>query len=362
MTVYFLFYAAVIGVSLMLNTVSKNKEKVNKIICIISFSLLVLIIGLRHPSMGNDLKYGMTHGYLGSFDIIGAMSWSSVLKIEKFLNYERGFVIFCKLVASIWYDQQFFLFVSAFISLFPIFLFAYKKSENIFMSLFIYTGVPAFLIIYSGIRQGIAIGLCFLALLFLKEEKNKVKDIVCFIIIVLLASTFHSSATVFILALPLYYLNLGKTSRWVSVAILFLIYICRLWIFNILSKIFKDDAVVEDTGAITLLLVFVGIYIICIMFSGTYDKEYNWYMNMFYIACVCQVFSGVYNTAMRIGYYFMIFLVVLLPKLVSQLKYNNDRFIFRIGVKLAFGTFALYCIYNSTWAMAYPYHFFWESI
>lgn len=361
MTVYFLFYVAVIGVYLMLNTVSKDKEKVNKIICIISFSLLVLIIGLRHPSMGIDLKYGMTHGYLGSFDIIGAMSWSSVLKIEKFLNYERGFVIFCKLVASIWYDQQFFLFISAFSSLFPLFLFIYKKSENALMSMTIYMGVPAFLIIYSGIRQGIAIGLCFLALLFIKEKKNKIKNIVVFILIVLLATTFHSSAIVFLLTLPLYYLNLGKTSRWLTVVILPFIYICRFWIFNILSKIFKDDAVVEDTGAITLLLVFVGIYIICILFSSTDDKEYNWYMNMFYVACVCQVFSGVYNTAMRIGYYFMIFLVVLLPKLVSQLKYN-DRFIFRIGVKLAFGTFALYSIYNSTWAMAYPYHFFWESI
>ena len=358
MGVYFLLFAEIASIRLFFYNERTDRKKFNKLFTIVFFISLLLLIGFRHPSMGHDLRYGSSNGYLGSFDIIGSMSWPEVLRIKIFLNYERGFIIFCKLISFICHNTQFFLFISAFLSLFPIFLFIYKKSENVIMSSVIYMGVPAFLIIYSGIRQGIAIGLCFFALLFLKEKNGK-WNIIGFILIVLLAGTFHSSAFMFLIALPLYYLRLNKTARWLSVCLLPVIYIVRYQLFYLLSKIFKDEAVAEDNGSVTLLLVFIGIYMICILFSTSDDREFSWYMNMFYIACVCQIFGGVYGTAMRLGYYFMIFLALLLPKLITQLKDKNDKLIFKMGITVAFGAFALYSIYTTTWAMAYPYSFFW---
>ena len=359
MGIYFLLFAEIAGLSLIYRNVKIEKKQFDKVFSVIFFISLLLIIGLRHPSMGHDLRYGSFNGYLGSFDIIGNMSWQSVWKIEVFLNYEKGFIVFCKIVSSIWHNTQFFLFVSAFLTLFPVFLFIYKKSEDVRLSSIIYMGVPAFLITYSGVRQGIAIGICFLALLFLQAKRKKTSAIL-FILLVLLASTFHTSAILFLLALPLYYLKGTKEARWISVCFLPIIYVFRYQLFYVLSKIFKEEATTTDTGSFTLLLVFVGIYIVCIIFSNTDDREYNWYMNMFYVACVCQIFSGIYDTAMRLGYYFMIFLALLLPKLIAHMKNKNDKILFNLGVAVAFGAFALYSIYKTPWAMAYPHHFFWE--
>ena len=362
MTIYLLLFAFIALMAAIFYYPNSNKAQFNKVFTVLIFISLVLIIGLRHPSMGNDLKYGESNGYLGAFEVLSKMSWSEILKLEAFLNYERGFIIYCKLVSSIWNNHQFFLFISALLSIFPIFLTIYKKSENAIMSSLIYMGVPAFFIIFSGVRQGLAIGICFFAVLILLKERKSIYTIILFILIVLLAWTFHSSSIIFLLALPLYYIKFDKTSRWISVGILPIIYLGRNWLFSILSKLFKDDAVANDTGALTLLLVFVGIYVFCILFSSNNDREYNWYMNMFYIACVCQIFGGIFDTAMIVGYYFMLALVLLLPKLISDMKVKSNELLSQIGVNIAFGAYAIYSIYTSTWAMAYPHHFFWEII
>ena len=87
------------------------------------------------------------------------------------------------------------------------------------------------------------------------------------------------------------------------------------------------------------------------------------YINIFYLACLCQAFSGVYYTAMRIGYYFMIALAVGLPEILQDMKseIDDDR-TYRIAygiVMMLFIVYGLYAIRTSNWAMAYPYKFFW---
>ena len=362
MTIYLIFFALLALMAVLFYYPKSNKKQFNKLFTLIIFVSLLLIVGLRHPSMGNDLKYGESYGYLGSFDIIADMSWTEVFSLDSFLNYETGFIFYCKIVSSIWNNQQFFLFITAFLSNFPIFLAIYKKSENAIMSSVIYMGIPAYFMIYSGLRQSLAIGICFFAMLLLMKEKKKFYIYALFVLIVLFATTFHSSAIVFLVALPLYFIKLNKVARWISVGVLPVIYIGRYWLFSMLSRLFSNDAVAEETGALTLLLVFVGIYVFCIIFENNNGKEYNWFMNLFYVACVCQVFGSVYNTAMRIGYYFMVALVLLLPKLISNMKVKNNALFANIGVNLAFAGYALYSIYTSTWAMAYPHHFFWEII
>ena len=124
---------------------------------------------------------------------------------------------------------------------------------------------------------------------------------------------------------------------------------------------FKDGAVANDTGAITLFLVFTAIYIFCIAYTD-HSEEQNGLMNIFLLACLCQVFSGVYNTAMRVGYYFMTALVLLLPLVIKNMNIKLDKEIFAKIVFISFAAFGLYSIYTSTWPMAYPYNFFWQQI
>lgn len=357
MLVYFAAYGIISILTFFMTVKNISKQSINKAVAILSFIIFVAILGLRHPSMGVDLGYGKSSGYLASFNKLSKMTWGQIFTLETYLNYEWGYVLFNKVVGSIWQNEQFFLFVCAFVSLAPVFYVIYKRSNNTYMSIVILLGLPSFFIIYSGLRQAIAIGICFLALSFIQDKK-----LVKFLVAVIIAGLFHSSAFIFLIAYPLYYIKLSYNARLLSVLVLPVIYLLKNVLFNIFSKLFKDNAGVEETGALTLFLVFCLVYVFCIvLYNGS--KKQNGLMNLFFFACCCQAFGSVYNTAIRVGYYFMVALTLLLSDSMQKAKVEEkERSLISLVVYVAFIAFGLYSIFHSSWAGAYPYFWFWQSV
>lgn len=357
MTIYYVIYS-ILGLTPIISLSLKlNEENTKKFFCFVAFVFLFLMLALRHPSMGSDLGYNSYYGYLGSFDQISTIPWKDIFTVE-ILNYERGYIILNKIVGTIYNDSQFFMAVAAFFSVFPIIFVIYKKSVSLLQSVVIYMGLPVFLLPYSGLRQTFAIGICSFALLYIEDKK-----FIKFLAIVLIATNFHYSSFVFLIAYPLYRLRISNAARWVSVMLIPVVYIFKHPLFAIFSKIFKENANTTETGAGMLFVIFTLIYIFCIIYSDG-SNEQNGLLNLFFVACVCQAFGGIYNTAIRVGYYFMIFLVLLLPKVLKGMKTEMDNSIFSIIVFGSFAVFGLYSIYNSesSWAQAYPYYFYWEKV
>lgn len=354
MTAYYIVYSIIILTEFFIPYVIKDKNKKNIIVSWICFFILMLLFSLRHQSMGVDLGYGARNGYLGSFDIIAQKSWKQVVELESYLNYEKGFVLLNKLISSIVNHRQFYLACCAFISIFPISYIIKKKSKIPTLSYLIYMGLPVFLILFSGLRQAIAIGICFYALKYLEDKK-----IFKFAITVFIATMFHASARVFFIAYPLYYLKLNNSGKVVSVLLIPVVYIFRYQLFNVLSKIFRNELIATDTGAITLLIIFTLIYIFCLIFVKN-DIKTNGYRNLFYIACICQVFSGLYSIAMRMGYYFMIVLILLLPAVICEFTGKKDRTLITCIIASCFLIFGLYSLSKISWAMTNPYILFWK--
>ncbi len=354
MTVYIFVYILMGTIPLLIERSINDDVKKHKICSIMCGALIILLFALRAPSMGVDLAYGTNAGYLGMFDKISKFTWREAFT-QDVLNYERGYIIFNKLVSSIWNNKQFFLAISAFVSIGPVVYVVYKKGHNAVFSYCVYMGLPVFLMLFSGIRQSIAIGICFLAVLLI-EDKRLIK----FILTVLFASLFHHTAIIFLVAYPLYHVKINKTGRLFSLALLPIIYLFRYPLFSLLSRLFKDDAIPVDTGAIGLLLLFVAIYLFCFMFASE-EKQDNGFLNLFYFSCVCQVFAGIYSVAMRVGYYFMMFAIFLIPKTIEYLtKDENEKLTFKFIISIAFVIFGLYMLYSSAFAQAYPYIFFWR--
>lgn len=338
---------------------NNNNRIAKRNYCFFAFVLLSGLLALRHPSMGIDLGYGKSYGYLGMYETIGFSGWNKVLNSD-FLNYEHGYVIFCKLLSYISKDSQILLISVALISIASISYMIYKYSENCLLSYVIYLGMPVFLINYSGLRQTIAIAITVLSYSFIREKK-----FLKFVALVILASLFHKSAVIFLIAYPLYYSkNLSKYRRFTIIAI-FLVYIFRNTLFAVCSKIFKQNAIPNNNQAVMLFLVLTGVYFFTVIFSAPTDEHIEGLKNLFFMACVCQAFGGVYSIALRVGYYFMIYLALLLPNVFASNKNEKDsvtKMIFVIVVFMCFATFGLYSIYNGEWAMSYPYYFVWEAI
>ena len=357
MAVYYWIYLMLFFADTFFGQMHKNdREKQKSFFCIFAFVLLFLLFALRHQSMGIDLGYfGQKLGYLNSFDLLNTYSWKEIFNLDGWLNYEQGYIFLNKLVGTIVNDRQIFLGVCSFISLFPVFLYIRKKSTLPFLSVVIYMGLPVFLMQYSGLRQNIAIAITILSMKFVEEKK-----ILCFLLMVLLASQFHASSVIFLIAYPMYHIKLNSIWKGVFTIIIPVVYLFRFQLFQILSKVFKDEAVTRDTGALTLFLVFVAVYIYLVIFNKDSDEKQNGMINLFYIACVCQAFGGIYDTAMRMGYYFMPYLMIAIPNTITKNKDKQEYQSNYVLVLLAFLVYGLFAIRTSTWSMAYPYYFYWE--
>lgn len=350
-----------IGSVLSLNHHS-HKLAPRKIICISASIILFLIIGFRHPSMGVDLQYGRSEGYLGSFITIGKMSWLEVLSV-KHQNYERGYIILNKLISLFSTNEQSLLIVSCILSIFPIIYLIYKNSEYPLLSIMIYMGLPVFLLNFSGLRQSIAIGITALSFNFIKEKKP-----IKFLLLVIVATLFHKSAIIFIAMYPIYNIKLNKFWQVMSLVFLGAVYLARIQLFNLAMYILGYNIEPDMNGAMMLFVFYIFIYALALLFETPGNKVEIGSRNIFYVACLCQAFSSVYSISGRLGFYYTIYAIIFIPSIIKNISIivTRDRLIARyICYFLAFSFFVVYGLYQlsskTSWAMPNPHHFYWEK-
>lgn len=357
MTIYYVAY----GILLLIYCVEKikNKGNIKKAIAIAFFTVFSILLGCRHPSMGHDLGYGTGAGYLQSFKQITRLSWKEVLHLKSFLNYERGYIIYNKILGILSDNVQILLFATALLSFALISRAFYKLSDNrnIFMAIIIYTALPCFLIQFSGLRQAIAVAICTMAMQFIESRR-----IAPFLLLVLVAALFHKTSLCFLPAYFIYIIPVNRKWRFATFGVLALVFVLRAPLFQVLVRLMGRSNTPDYNGAFTLFLIFTLIYLFCSMYE-TVDARMNGYMNLFYLACVFQTFSGVYSSAMRMGYYYMISLPILLPMAINNILEFRQRELVRLFVYVCFFSFALYTLSSKTgWAMTNPYHFFWSIL
>lgn len=361
MAIYYIVYFSIIIYCVGVEHTRSEEYKKKRNMFIFAVVVLVSMFALRAQNMGNDLI-----GYLPAFDYFADLSWSRILSLPYYQNYDRGYILFNKLISLISKDRQFFLGACAFVSIFPVLFSAYKSKTNMLYATLIFMGIPVFPLLFSGLRQGIAVGLCSMALIFVRKRK-----IIPFIVFVVLATLFHFSAIIFIIAYPLYRWKVNRSIRYLSIATLPFFYLFRYKLFNTFTSLFRENAVADNNNAIGLFLVFSLVYIFCCFFYDKDDEQQNGLMNLFYFACICQAMGGVKSTVVRVGYYFMLSLIILIPDILESstdrerqhifgLKNDKSKLALSIIIISSFVIFGLYSLRNGTWSGSYPYHFYWN--
>ena len=328
---------------------------------LIVFALLILLLGLRSREMGNDLPV-----YLSAFIRFNWISWKRIF-IVTYANFERGFIVFNKLVGSIYTHRQFFLFCSALASIAPIGILVADNSKNPLESLYIYLSLPVFLSTFSALRQAISIGIVAISFIFVKRKK-----LIPFLLTILLALFFHKSSLVFLLAYPTYHSHLSKRQGiWITL-ILPIAWLFRYQLFA-LGSFYQPGVVPDNNGSIHLFIIFSLIYLFCSVLGDRSDPVINGTANLFFIACFFQSVGSVYGAYTRIGYYFTIFLPILLPNVLGNLsvpKFLQDRNILvkdshkkilEIVIICIFIVSGLVKIRTTYWSECYPYTFFWQQ-
>ena len=334
-----------------------NYEKKNRTAITIFFVLLTVLLMFRHKTVGID-----TSSYLTFFTRYARATWTSLFG----MSTEFGFTYLCKVISLISREPQTLLIVTAILGVAMIYPTYRRLSIDPTLTIVLFTSMATFAMSFSGIRQTLAIGLGVLA-----YECTRRRKLVLFILVVALAITFHNSAFVLLLMYPIYHARITKNWLLLVVPLMGFVFLFNEQIFGFMSMLlmrFTDyDVTMSATGAYASLFLFAlfAVYAYLVPDESWMDEEAIGLRNLLLLSLALQMFAPLHTLAMRMNYYFIIFIPLLMPKIVY---YRSERWaqVAVVGRHIMVIFFFLYFFMNASPPVAnlhmIPYHFFWETV
>ena len=278
----------------------KEKFKVGMVIAAILPMFLLFV--LRYKYIGAD-----TIGYVRFFQKeIRAYSFLELFK-EDAMRFEIGFRIFTKIISLFTKNYTVYFLINGLVIFGILLRFALKYTENPFVFFFLFLTLGTYSFIETGLRQGLAMAICFLALDFVKEKK-----LLPFLLLVLLAYFFHKSAMVFLLIYPLCSI---KQTDWMifTYVILAVVFVVGFAAFqNLFNEILGYEYEIEETGNGGIFMIFVFVlcaFSIFMLFDKKEEKEKKdsdaLLMQLSLMTVVFWVLRLISRTAERISYYYI---------------------------------------------------------
>ena len=315
-----IYYLSVIALITILYIIScyLKFSKAKKVFLFLAFAILFLLSALRSEILGTDLeRYVVRYYYYGnlefsSFDF-------SVLS-------EFGFAIYCKIIYLLSSGNfRIFMIITSFFSLIGVYNFIRDNSNNYYLSILSYFCFGFYFFTFSGLKQSLAISLVMFSFSFVK--KNNIK---MFLIIVLLASTFHLSA---LIVLPAYFVskfNFKPSYVPIYIMLILVFYIFRFTIVSLItSYIYSDYEVLSNSGGgyiFFFMLFVIFVYLTSLKKKLLLLNENNnaWY-NFFAISLIFQILATVEGNAHRLTFYYLIPIVSLIPCMNSIIKKQDPK-------------------------------------
>jgi len=350
---YFLLLAGVVLTAPICHKKLKlhKKSKDGTLIYIMLWTfILVSICGLRRIDVGRDTSmYSWTYKMMSTYG-----SWKSAISGYTYLEF--GYYGMQYLVSRI-FDYQVFLFICAIISIVPIMVVVYRYSENKMMSIILFITFPYYTFCMSGLRQACALGVIMLAYIAVREKR-----LLFFLLLMVLACSFHTSALLF---LPIYWIDkipYKKIIIFISVALMIGANIFKSALWSIATLLARQQYTENDAGGqmmylFMILTVILGFYYRYKFTGENQDNKVLLYMQV--IATIIWPIASVNSALFRMYYYYHIFFILYVPTLIVSIRKYMEKGI----VTLGYYAIALYFITTQVLPEMYkfnPYHFFWQ--
>ena len=336
-----------------------DRELRNRLIVGSFFLIWLTLLILRKETVGIDLV-----NYHSWFLSASRMSMGEIFSRAFQTNYELGYNLLSKFVSLFTHDFRVMIIITAILSLVPVWLLYRENAEqNAYLSIVIFLGLGLFSIYFSAIRQVLAIAFVYPAYTFTKKRK-----LLLFLLTVFLTFFIHHSAIIMLLMYPVYHLRLRNyTSLLLIVPVIVLVYIFRVPVFRFLSRFIGEfyQGVIAETGAITVFLL-LNIFLIYSFFlpnNTLLDEETIGLRNILFMATVLQIFTGINLVAMRMNYYFLILVPLLIPRIMNRPAEKNRKLaeLSLLIMAVFFSAFYFYRAYTSADILqVYPYIPFWK--
>lgn len=283
----------------------------NRIVVSAFFIILLAMLMLRSESCGIDLS-----NYKYYFMRFSEMSWEEL----KYYDLEPGYKIYVKIIGAITDDFQLFLALTAVICLTPIAWLYLNDCEKPFLLILLFVNMSIFPMIFSGLRQAMAIAVGVFVYDAVRNRK-----LVRAMLLSWLACQFHESAVLLFLFYPFYHLRIRRSDLFWIIPAIMLCYLLRKPIFQLLGRLAEMmgsdyDATVTSTGAFMTMILFALFYVFSMIVADEQDRDPELFglRNMMLLALLIQLFSSLHFTVTRVGYYTLVYVPMLLPKVLSK--------------------------------------------
>ena len=304
------------------------------------FVCFFLLLILRDETIGTDLsayeryfllaRYGESMGtsdpslYQQFFDEYAGYAGKSFTELFD-LTRDPLYWLLTWVVARFTGNFRWFIVIISAIILIPIAKVYCKEREHGYLKLLLFVNLPTFVMVFSGLRQAVAISFGLLAYEYVREKKW-----IQFLLVALLAFGFHHTGFIIFLFYPLYHLPLKRKYLWVAIGGIGLTFVFNkpifTWATDLLNRIFGEDynTTIQETGAYTMLILFVlfAIFAYVLPDEQKMDQDALGLRNFLLMAVFLQCFAPLHTLAMRMNYYFVLFIPLLIPKILKYAKSN----------------------------------------
>lgn len=308
---------------------------------------LFLLLSLRDQTVGTDLYTYLK--YFESINVYGILPYTNI--------FEFGYLLFNRLISLFTSNKQIFISIVAFITTISISRFIYKYSKLPFLSFFLYISLGFYSFTFSGLRQSIA----FSILLF-SYEYIKSRNFVKFIFIVFLASTFHTSAIIFILAYFVSNISINSKSILLYFLVSIFFFIFRFRIMSLITKYFYNNYSIYESGAYTILFVMIAVVTFTLLFfarTKKYDDDSVINYNLVLFSLVLVTLASTSSNVMRIVNYYYYYIIILIPDVIISFN-NRKEILFASYITLVLSFFQYIYLLPKSYLGLIPYQFFWK--
>ena len=356
---YFIMVGVPATFALLFRKIEIDQKKANRIIIDSFFVVFLLLLFFRSEEVGIDLSVYKWH-----FTQYPQQTWlelfSRILKGE----IEAGYVVIVKVLSFFTNDFRWAIITCASVAVLPIWKMYREEGKLVFLTIVMFINIAPFSIYFSGLKQAMA--MAFVAPCY---QYCKQKNLRKFLLMVFIAFLFHRSALILLLLYPVYHLRLKKqVHMFYLLPILGVVYIFSKPIFQFLI-LFTGNynseyaAGIQVTGAYAVLLLLAVILVYCFLVPDqeNIDDETAGLRNIMVLCVALQIFSGVHSIAMRMNYYFLLFVPLLVPRVI-QCGYEKYEKLIRISKICMILFFTIYYFYHAMTDKdileVYPYYSF----
>lgn len=347
-----IIYTVIIIIAGLMTNNNNQLQRRNYIILVTI--LLTLVAGLRSIWVGTD----DTSLYYKHFIFTSDMSLSQIWEYEE---KDPLYYVFQKIISYIvGNNYQCILILSAAFYAISAGYLIYKESKNPLVSYIILLSMGFFFFSMNGLRQSLAIGMLMLSYFSLKDKR-----LLKFLILVAIATAFHKTAAIFLLAYPA---SRGKLNFVTILMYATAFFACLLFGKSLLGSITEQagqfDSRFQYYHSVSNGLTYSGLMQLVLFGAFAFwnykkvvriDKQAVILYILLIWAILFQSMAVIIAEMFRVAMYFSVFLIVLIPKVLDTLSPKNKRVV-TLTLSIAL---LIYFIFLGSGRV--PHHFYFEQ-